>query len=199
MDGSRLDALLRVFQSTRSRRGAGAALAASVLSGARFPAAAKSCRKATDCGECQTCRKKKCRKSPDGASCPGGACRKGRCVDPCDACGPTEQCIDGQCRCKDGLASCGKQCVDILGSRANCGACGNTCPAGHSCCGGSCVDLAASVEHCGACGNGCPYNEQCTAGACTCGLFGYSVAPRTCCVATGFGVCVDADAPTQVV
>jgi hypothetical protein len=108
-----------------------------------------------------------------GSICAGGACTlscptglivcSGVCTDPlvspthCGAsgdctgaragqdCGADEGCLRGSCVaiCGSGLSACGSACVDFAADPANCGGCGQPCPAGQACLDGQC-SLAAS-------------------------------------------------------
>jgi hypothetical protein len=69
--------------------------------------------------------------------------------------------------CPDGLALCGKQCVDLQSSPSFCGSCANACAKGSSCCDGVCQDIAINTAHCGACGQVCEKGKSCCAGSCT--------------------------------
>ena len=184
MDGIRFDAALRTLGSSATRRGlAGVvtALAAAVLP-AR-PAAAAPCRNAADCGECQVCRGRTCRRAANGTSC-----------------GANKRCRGGACECQPGFSRCGRTCVDVQSDRRHCGACGRSCGAGETCCGGVCANLQSNVRHCGGCGSACPLNELCTAGTCQCGTMGTTAAPYTCCPAGAnptFGGKICRDAATQ--
>ena len=93
---------------------------------------------------------------------------------------------DGGTTCGSGTQSCGGKCVDTLGDRDNCGACGAACPAGQVCvagacaagcpspeknCSGACVATDTDPANCGACGTKCPAGQLCSGGKCalTCG------------------------------
>ena len=55
--------------------------------------------------------------------------------------------VGGECR--DGFTECNGHCVDVSNDEANCGACGNACPAGVQCLSGSCggaVEGGADVD-----------------------------------------------------
>ena len=131
------------------------------------------------------------------------------CVDPktdaenCGACGTvcaslphaaTGSCTAGVCgvsQCPSGYADCDKNSVDgcesdSMTDAANCGACGQTCPAAlnakptctmgtcavtcapgfTSCAGSSCVNTMADGNNCGACGHACGANLVCYQGQC---------------------------------
>ena len=83
--------------------------------------------------------------------------------------------------CTPPRTQCGASCVDTSTDTANCGSCGNACPAGTPCTGGTCscptsltvcgtfcVDLGTSNLNCGACGNACPATQSCVGGTCQC-------------------------------
>jgi hypothetical protein len=77
---------------------------------------------------------------------------------------------------------CGGTCVDTMTSAANCGGCGNPCPATQVCTGGTCgcptgrtlcpttgttcIDTSTDAAHCGGCGMLCPSGQPCAAGTC---------------------------------
>jgi hypothetical protein len=74
----------------------------------------------------------------------------------------------------------GTECVALDADAANCGACGQVCPAGISCtdgdcdcpdggaaCDEQCVDLSSDDRHCGGCGNDCQ-GSPCEGGQCSC-------------------------------
>jgi Stigma-specific protein, Stig1 len=87
--------------------------------------------------------------------------------------------VDVNCHCKrTGWLLCGDTCVNPQLDRANCGACGNVCPAfcaGGACadscgtattCGDACTNLQTDPANCGACGTACGSGQSCYSGAC---------------------------------
>ena len=83
--------------------------------------------------------------------------------------------------CVGATTRCGGRCVDTMTDRANCGACGGTCPdtqicsagrctfscpPGQSLCGGLCSDLQTDLRNCGACGSPCAAGLVCATGRC---------------------------------
>lgn len=87
---------------------------------------------------------------------------------------------DGSGPCGEGLVLCGDKCVDTMIDPANCGSCGNACPADRTCaggecvcreglgdCGGACVDTASDPDHCGGCSNECDEGLVCNEGECS--------------------------------
>jgi hypothetical protein len=55
------------------------------------------------------------------------------------ACGASEVCLNGVCRCPIHMARVGdRQCADLLNDAAHCGEPGNVCPAGRRCVMGEC-------------------------------------------------------------
>ncbi|MCA9861844.1 MAG: hypothetical protein KC432_02435 [Thermomicrobiales bacterium] len=113
-------------------------------------------------------------------------------------------------RCKKGLKTCGKRCVDIQTNADHCGACkascggracvngvcqnpgAGGCPAGQTRCGQACVNLQTDANHCGACRVGCSSGQACAGGLCapvTCGS-----GERLC---ANLGRCIPADDPNR--
>lgn len=87
--------------------------------------------------------------------------------------------------CDEGKGYCDGQCVDILASEQNCGACGATCfswnaecvegtcicdDENFSYCDGFCVDTQTDTANCGTCGNVCAEGSACYEGDCLTGL-----------------------------
>ncbi len=90
--------------------------------------------------------------------------------------------------CGAGQTECAGRCVNARTDVANCGGCGNACPAGFACvgggcfplegtdagaclppsvqCGASCTDVANDNVNCGRCGNACSGDRTCAAGMC---------------------------------
>jgi hypothetical protein len=106
----------------------------------------------------------------------------------CSACGQGETCVEGVCRCGEGVGcaegsaccdgtctplgtltdctSCGDACGDAARAASTCGAtgCEFECDEGFADCDTSSPDCEQSLltpTHCGACGNGCPSGELC--------------------------------------
>jgi hypothetical protein len=86
---------------------------------------------------------------------------------------------DVNCHCKlAGWLMCGDTCVNPKIDSANCGTCGNSCPAfcsngacadncgAYAACGTSCADLKNDLLNCGACGNACGNGYSCYGGTC---------------------------------
>jgi hypothetical protein len=145
---------------------------------------------AAHCGACANV-------CPAGRSCAAGACA----AAPTDAGTPTDTgaAIDagvapdaGPLVCPSGFGDCDANpangCeTNLASSAANCGACGNACPAGRACVAGACAgpicasgyadcdgnpatgcetNVAISAANCGACGRSCTAGQSCAAGAC---------------------------------
>jgi hypothetical protein len=84
--------------------------------------------------------------------------------------------------CDGTLWSCDGACVSLEWDRANCGACGVTCPGtlpcdvgecgcpiGLTACSDACVDVRTDPENCGACGTSCDASGMpCYDGTCAC-------------------------------
>ncbi len=66
------------------------------------------------------------------------------------------------CICDRGAISCGGQCVDVVSSNENCGACGTRCAADEVCRDGMCALVP------GECRPACPGLQRCVEGRCLC-------------------------------
>jgi hypothetical protein len=104
------------------------------------------------------------------------------CGDNC--CNADEVCQggiqEGICTCLEaGKTTCTNRCVDLQTDPANCGVCGDLCPAGTGCQGGTCLcsaglppcgdvcpNLSTDPANCGACGVNCAGNP-CIDGVCS--------------------------------
>jgi hypothetical protein len=154
----------------------------------------------TACGALQQCQNGVC-----ALPCaPGTVLCDGACIEPehhpryCGAtggcgkgsgsrgvtCAVNEVCVNGVCEadCAGGLVACatasGEVCVDVRTSAADCGTCGNVCPAGTTCldggccaigwtsCFGECRDTSTDPTACGGCGIRCEDGERCLKGKC---------------------------------
>jgi len=104
--------------------------------------------------------------------------------------------------CPAGLTVCASRCVDLSGDTANCGACGNACPAGFSCtqggctcpagdtnCSGHCVNLSSDSGDCGACGRACPAGTICSRGTCSTPSGPCHAPSVLCCYSNGEPIC----------
>lgn len=130
-------------------------------------------------------------------------------IESCEAqfrivCTPNESCCPGGCTntqsdpancgacgntCPAGFSCCSGDCVNLQVSSFNCGACGRECPAGESCCSGDCSNLLTDSNNCGGCGNVCPQGTTCANGECV-GCNPPCPDGQTCC---SDNVCVDTD------
>lgn len=81
------------------------------------------------------------------------------------ACPANALCQQGACYCRDGFTVENSRCVvAAAGTQSS----GSGCPAGMSPCpDGYCYELASSAANCGTCGNTCPAGMTCTASTCT--------------------------------
>ncbi|MBQ8035379.1 MAG: hypothetical protein IJ268_00135, partial [Proteobacteria bacterium] len=103
-------------------------------------------------------------------------------------CANTSQFKDNTCNSCGSNDLCGSSCSELLGTKTNCSACGDSCGSGQTCqrvsdkyqcqcaraqdgrelskCGNTCVDLQFSQANCGKCGNECADDEFCIKGVC---------------------------------
>lgn len=114
----------------------------------------------------------------------GSGCVLGTCVHTCDlGCDDaTEECVFGLCLCRDGLESCGGECVNLENDFDHCSECFNGCEDNQACgegecvdaecsgfadaCDGSCTDVMFDPLHCGDCDNECDPYDLCIDGEC---------------------------------
>src|SRR5271170_6324517 len=92
---------------------------------------------------------------------------------------------DAIVECPATQTMCGATCATLDTDRANCGKCGNACPAENVCSAGTCTSLCAAVQtlctgdsgafcastqtdnaNCGTCGTVCTSGQSCVAGVC---------------------------------
>jgi stigma-specific protein Stig1 len=176
------------------------------------------------CQSTETCTAARCVTAPpcrSGLTLCNGQCVNllddrdncGRCAQPCNEylC---NYCVDGFCAQTAGVAACDPTaCTDTGNDPANCGGCGNACPAtqvcdhdpsrgflgsclarcepGHTSCNGRCIDTQTDALNCGRCGNACPACQVCSKGQCTSGA-GVLRCGRSCeslQLRPGVGVC----------
>jgi len=110
----------------------------------------------------------------------------GRCGNRCAFANAAASCAAGLCSiasCSAGFGDCdgsnANGCETALNEGANCGRCGNRCPAGVLCVNGACdvpcgagmifcgrCASASDPANCGMCGRACPSGSTCQNGAC---------------------------------
>ena len=173
MDDRHFDALTRSLAIAQSRRGLfkvlGGALAAGFSGTLAAGVVAARCSKDGEtCDETECCNKLTC---VNGSCCPA----ERACGNGCCAAGSV--CEDGRCApkgqasCPDGQGRCDGACTD-LATTANCGSCGNVCPAPadpcliEACLNGVCG--FAPFNEGGSCndGNLCTQTDFCQNGVC---------------------------------
>jgi hypothetical protein len=153
MDGIHFDSLTRSLTQTGSRRRALAATLGGALGvfGLVHPddaAAGGKCKPA--CNECATCKKGKCRKTPNGKKCKKGKCKPKPAGTACSV----GTCQSGSCVAQQ---TCTPNCTDKVcgdnGCGGSCGSCTDprTCESGQcTCpedeCGGTCVAACQNDE-----------------------------------------------------
>ncbi len=78
------------------------------------------------------------------------SCYRGHAGDRDAGLPPDGDTVDAQSACPTGQSRCGASCVDTPSDSANCGACGNACPAGTVCSSGACCgdDVVEGHEQC---------------------------------------------------
>jgi hypothetical protein len=162
MNGHRFDAIARRVAGVASRRRvagvasrrrvARALIAAVLLAGSDATAERprRPCRRVSDI----------CLRDRD---CCTGVCDTRRTLPPARR---------NRCGCPDGLAACGRQCIDLDVDRRHCGVCGRACAGAGMCVDGECVctprcDAAVCGDDgcggsCGVCGD----LEACVSGLC---------------------------------
>jgi hypothetical protein len=120
---------------------------------------------------------------PAGQVCCAGGCRKIGTQTDCsfcgNACSTNEGCCLGQCapfrlgvtpvspnpclQVGPNMACCPGGCTQ-LGTRTNCGFCGDVVPPARECCNGAHSDLLSDPKNCGGCGNAVPQGWACCSG-----------------------------------
>src|SRR5215213_1258747 len=150
MDADRFATLLREMSRTPSRRGALRLLAGAALggtlgwSGLVDTEAGKRHHRCKHCGQCERCKKGKCKPKPNGQACDGGGtCQSGRCVPP--FCAGKNSCQEGNaittcqgsgsvsCVCVGTAASGAPFCAEntMTSFKVDCSA--TPCPDGETC------------------------------------------------------------------
>jgi hypothetical protein len=199
MDANRFDAIAKAIVAESSRRRTlagllGGALAALGLAAPESADAARTGNCKPECGECQVCKKGKCRRTKSGRK----RCKKGRCepVENETQCiAPINGfCIDGACVCPENLEECNGLCLPICAPNVqarnpntcvccfvNNLPCVNDSPEGGrvpqvnaNCCSNVCLPLGSTGTQglCAPGGAGAPCNvdANCTSGDCDDGV-----------------------------
>ena len=127
MEQARFDNIAKALGSQATRRLTLSALLGGTLGafGVADAGAAKSGKSKPACGECEKCKKGKCKPKPNGTACtaPSG----------------NATCQTGVCICPQGSTDCFGTCRSTQTDPANCGTCGKVCAAlDSSCAAGRC-------------------------------------------------------------
>ena len=130
------------------------------------------CKRGDNCGEGAVCKRRRCRCAPGRLDCDGDKlCETNAQNDPdnCGSCGNAcaggEVCQGGRCACPNGEGLCGGAC----------------CRGVEICCDGVCRDPRDDAANCGTCGNSCPADEICQNRGCCVARGGLCQSNQDCC------------------
>ncbi len=160
MDGNRFDALAKTLIAATNRRqtlGAllGGALAARGLAAPDDAAAARSRRCKRKPGECEVCKKGKCKNKNGKKKCKAGKITPKANGTACTNPRGNATCQNGTCTCPRGLTACSGVCTDVQADEANCGTCGTVCRGDQPCQNGTCACPPGTED--------CPAQARCVA------------------------------------
>jgi hypothetical protein len=149
MDVHRFDTLVRTFSTQGSRRRLFGLLGSTALGGVLATSIAddadakkKKCKK--KCGECQRCKKGKCKPKANGILCSTGFCQDGTCIGEGN-CPPAQVCELSEICCPEPVVTSGNtEVCDPTGNLCGCtggttfcvfggGEFGDCCEAGETC------------------------------------------------------------------